>query len=209
MNKEHEFKKDGKEESPKPAGSENAQDQAGSVTLPNKEYQELLARLSELEALKDRLFRSAADYENSKKRLLKEREEFVKYGQENLIRELLPVLDNFERALSHLEDSPEAHFKNIAAGIRMVFKQLLEILKNQGLNRLKAVGETFDPHRHEAVGFVHGPGQEDEVVEEIEPGYLLYDRLLRAAKVRVRAPDPSSQRSASETSEQEKSEEIT
>lgn len=191
-----------------PKGEEKAE----VVTLSKEEYQELLARLKELEGLKDRLLRTAADYENSKKRLLKEREEFVKFSQESLLRDLLPILDNFERALAHLEDSSEANLKNIAAGIQMVFKQFREVLKAQGLNHFKTVGETFDPHHHEAVGFVQEAGKEDEIVEEVEPGYRLHDRLLRAAKVRVRirpADSPSSERSSSETSEQEKSEEIT
>lgn len=192
--------------------SQNTKKETQAVTLSNQEYQDLLVRLNGLEALRERLLRSAADYENSKKRLIKEREEFVKFSQENLLRRLLPVLDNLERALAHLQDSSGTNFKNTAAGIQMVLKQLAEVLKNQGLNRFKAVGETFDPHRHEAVGFVHGQGKEDEVVEEIEPGYMLHDRLLRAAKVRVRARasnSSSSQRPSSETPEQEKSEEIT
>ena len=94
----------------------------------------------------------------------------------------------------------------------MVLKQLEEVLKAQGLKRLKTVGETFDPHYHEAVGFIQEAGRVDEIVEEVEPGYRLHDRLLRAAKVRVRiqpADSPSSERSSSETPEQEKSEEIT
>ena len=166
----------------------NSEEPQQETTCSPKEYAELLQRLSELEAIKDRLQRGAADFENAKKRLAKEKDEFVKFSQESLFRELLPVLDNFERALAHADDPKDPQVKGLIAGIQMVFKQMNEILKSKGLRRLKTVGEIFDPHQHEAVGFVHESGREDEIVEEIEPGYFLHDRLLRAAKVRVRQP---------------------
>ena len=165
------------------------------AALSRQEHEELLRRLKELEDLRDRFMRGAADFENAKKRLARERDEFVKFSQEGILRGLLPVLDNFERALAHAGDSKDP----IAAGIQMVFKQMNEILKNQGLVRFKAAGELFDPRRHEVVSFVPGGGREDEIVEEVEPGYFLHDRLLRAAKVRVR----------SSKSPEEKTEEIT
>lgn len=147
--------------------------------------------------MRERFLRSAADFENAKKRLAKERDEFVKFNQENLLRELLPVLDNFERALSHVPENLEGPVKAVLTGVQMVFKQVAEILKNQGARRIASVGEIFDPHQHEAVGYVHDKGRENEIVEEVEPGYFLHDRLLRAAKVRVRH------------SEEEKPDEIT
>jgi molecular chaperone GrpE len=156
------------------------------VTLPKQDYEELLKRVAELDSLKDRLLHSAADFENAKKRLTRERDEYVKFSQENLIRDLLPVLDNFERALAHAGEGDSANSKGIVAGVEMVRKQLFDALKNQGLKRLQAVGEVFDPHEHEAVGFVHEPGPENIIVEEVQPGYRLHDRLLRAAKVRIR-----------------------
>ena len=83
--------------------------------------------------------------------------------------------------------------------MEMVYKQLAETLKNHGLKKLKTTGEKFDPHHHEAIAFSHDRGPEDVIVEEIESGYMLHDRLLCAAKVKVRMPAPS----------QEKQEEIT
>ncbi len=157
--------------------------EAGDITLSRQEYDELLRRLKELEDLRDRFLRGAADFENAKKRLARERDEFVKFSQENLLRDLLPVLDNFERALTHAGDSKDP----VISGIQRVFKQLSEILKNQGLVRVKTAGEIFDPARHEVVAFVSEEGREDEIIDEIEPGYFLHDRLLRAAKVRVRS----------------------
>ena len=95
-------------------------------------------------------------------------------------------------------------------GIRMVQKQLADILKNQGLVRLETKGQIFDPHQHEAVGFVQEAGPEDEIIDEIEPGYKLHDRLLRAAKVRVRiAPQGQSGPAAGDIAKAERDEEIT
>lgn len=186
---------------------------SGEIKLSRKEYEELMARLAELEGMKDRLLRSAADFENAKKRLTRERDEFVKFSQEGLLRDLLPVLDNLERALAHAEGSPAAQsgeknlLPGILTGVRMVSKQLGEVLKNQGLKRLTVVGEIFNPNQHEAVGFVEEKGRDHEIIEEIEPGYFLHDRLLRAAKVRVRIP-PSEQKKDLKP-EEEKQEEIT
>ena len=154
-----------------------------SGIVSKEEFEKMRVRLEELEGVRERLLLSAADFENAKKRLARERDEFVRYGQENLIREMLPVLDNFERALSHAP-AGEGNMKGVISGIQMVYKQLSEILKTQGVKRIQSVGEVFDPHRHEAVGFVKGE-KENQIVEEIEPGYFLHDRLLRAAKVRV------------------------
>ncbi len=167
-----------KEEAPKPevAGDE--------VTLSKKEYDDLLGRLKELETMKEQLLRSAADFENAKKRLLRERDEHFKFAQENLIRSLLPVLDNFSRALAHAEDG--SNLKEVVTGIERVYKQLQDILQAQGLKPVDAVGKKFDPHFHEAVGYVQEAGEEDQVVDQIESGYELQGKLLRAAKVRVR-----------------------
>lgn len=154
--------------------------------MPADEIESLKARLTELEGMRERFLLAAADFENAKKRLTRERDDFVRFSQEKLIKDLLPVLDNFERALSHAGNIQDPAAKNIVTGIQMVFKQMEEILKAQGLKRVKSVGEIFDPHQHEAVGYVSGPGRDHEVTDEAEAGYFLHDRLLRAAKVRVR-----------------------
>src|SRR5687767_3437884 len=126
---------------------------ADEITLSKKEYDELLGQISEAQALKNRLLSSAADFENAKKRLTRERDDFVKFSQENLIRSLLPVLDNFERALAHAGEDAK-NMKGVITGIQMVYKQLMEILKAQGLKRIQSVGEKFDPHKHEAIAHV-------------------------------------------------------
>lgn len=152
-----------------------------------EEAEQLRAKLAELEGMRERLLLSAADFENAKRRLAKEREEFAKFSQENLLRDLIPVLDNFERAISHgAQVKLEGPAKSVVMGIEMVLKQMNEILKGQGLKRLTTVGQLFDPHQHEAVAHIQGEGRDNEIIEETEPGYALHDRLLRAAKVKVR-----------------------
>ncbi|OGW84304.1 MAG: nucleotide exchange factor GrpE [Omnitrophica bacterium GWA2_52_8] len=169
------------ESGPAPGPSEAADSE---ITLKKSEYQNLLARLQELEALREKLLRSAADFENAKKRLAREKDEFLKFCQENLIREMLPVLDNFERALAHAGE-PGAGQRTWVDGIRMVQKQIEGILKQHGLKRLETKGKKFDLHLHEVVAHAGGDGNDEVIVDEIQAGYLLHDRLLRAAKVRV------------------------
>lgn len=180
------------------AAKDSAQEASDNVTLPRKELDSLNARLKELEDLKDKLLRSAADFENAKKRLAREREDFVRFAQENLIRSLLPVLDNFERALAHAAQpsgdiTPREieHVKAMVSGIEMVYRQLSEILKGQGLVRIKTEQEIFDPQKHEAVAYHQEEGKDHEILEEIEAGYLLGGRLLRAAKVKIRVVPPA------------------
>lgn len=131
--------------------------------------------------------RTVAEFENAKKRLVRERDEFVKFSVESLVRALLPVVDNFERAMAHAGKPEDERTRNLIIGIEMVGKQLEEVLKSQGLERVEAApGTTFDPHVHEAIGYVEEEGPEDEITDVIEAGYRMKEKLLRAAKVRVR-----------------------
>ncbi len=156
------------------------------VEIPRVDHEALLKRLDELESLKDKLMRGAADYENAKKRLMREREEFVQFSRESILCSLLPVLDNLERALAHAGGDTSGGVKNLMTGIQLVMKQLNEVFKSNGLVRLETVGKIFDPHLHESIGFVKEAGRDHEIVAEIEAGYKLGEKLLRAAKVRVR-----------------------
>lgn len=152
------------------------------VALSKEEHQKLLEQAKELEAIRDKLLRSAADYDNARKRLAKEREEFIRFSQEKLLRDLLPILDNFERALAHAAEADPP----VASGIQLIWKQLLDLLTVHGLKRFSSEGQLFDPHLHEAVDQAEEEGPEGVVVKEIVPGYLLQDRVLRPAKVRIR-----------------------
>ena len=160
----------------------SAEEKEEKVALPKSEHEKLLEQAKELEATREKLLRNAADYDNAKKRLVKEREEFVRYSQEKILRDLLPVLDNFERALAHSESLDP----KLVAGVRLIGKQLLDTLTQQGLKRLESEGQPFDPHVHEAVDEVEEEGPEGIVVQEILPGYILHERVLRPAKVRIR-----------------------
>ncbi len=173
------------------------------LQISKKEYDDIFGRLTELEAMKESLQRTAADFENAKKRLAKEREDFVKFSQEKVIKSILPVLDNLKRALEHgatyqargedIEQLIKKH-ESLVSGVEMVYKQLQDTVKSHGLVEIEAVGKAFDPYKHEALAYVQEEGNEDEVVDVIETGYFLNDRLLRAAKVRVRqAPETPSE----------------
>jgi molecular chaperone GrpE len=132
----------------------------------------------------DRLLRTSADFENYKKRITKEKADLIRYGNEELIKELLPVLDNLERALEHA--SGEGEQEGIKGGVEMTLQQFFQILQRFGVTPIAAEGERFDPTRHEAIMEQitedYAPGH---VVSELEKGYLLNDRLVRPAKVVV------------------------
>jgi molecular chaperone GrpE len=132
----------------------------------------------------DRFLRVSADFDNYKKRVAKEKADLTRYGNEELIKALLPVIDNLERALEHAVGAGEQG--GILEGVEMTLQQFLQILKRFGISPIAATGERFDPTRHEAVmeraTAEHDPGH---VVLEVEKGYLLNDRLVRPAKVVV------------------------
>jgi molecular chaperone GrpE len=182
----------------------------GKVEIPAQEYEDLKKKVAELEGLREKLLLAAADYENAKKRNAKEKEDFIKFSQERILRELLPVLDNFERAVTHATaasanasayDDLRKNLTTVIAGVERVQKQLIDILKMHGLKRIETKGQAFDPHFHEVVAHVAEAGKEDQIVDELEPGYMLHDRLLRAAKVRVRVSPQ--QQSAADQKEDE------
>jgi len=178
----------------------SASPQGGKIEVAVQEYEDLKKKVEELEGLRQKFLLAAADYENAKKRNARDKEDFIKFSQERILKDLLPVLDNFERAVGHANtasanaSSYEAlrqNLKTVIAGVERVQKQLADILKMHGLKKIETVGQTFNPHFHEVVAHVSEEGKEDQIVDELEPGFMLQDRLLRAAKVRVRvSPNP-------------------
>jgi molecular chaperone GrpE len=132
----------------------------------------------------DRWVRERADLENLKRRSAKERTDAVRYGTEALIRELLPVVDNLERAVQHAPDTPEA--RPVVEGVGLVLRTFHDVLERHGVTRVEAQGSRFDPNHHEAVAHVESAEHEpNAVVEEHQRGYRLHDRLLRPALVTV------------------------
>jgi molecular chaperone GrpE len=129
-----------------------------------------------------KLQRVSADYANYQKRVPRQIADAVSYEKESFIRSLLPALDNFERAIGHEPASAESLLK----GIRMVYDQMLGILKTNGVEQIQALGQHFDPSLHSAIQQVNVPGKEDNtVVEEFAKGYKFNERVIRPARVAV------------------------
>ena len=153
---------------------------ADGATLLAK-YRELEAELSETH---ERVLRTAADAENFKKRLQREKEEQTRYANESLMRELLPVIDNLERALEHSEAGADQG--GLLEGLNMTLKGLLDTLTRFGCTPVEAAGKPFDPNFHEAVSQEESTDHEpNTVLRELQKGYMLKERLLRPAMVLV------------------------
>jgi molecular chaperone GrpE len=162
------------------------------------EIEELKKKLEEKEKeakeYYDRLLRAAADLENFKKRAVKDKEEWTKFANEDLIKSILPVIDNLERAVNHAEKVVDTGV--MIEGVRLTLKQILQTLTRFGLVPFESVGKPFDPSMHEAMLVVESDQHEpNHVVEEFQKGYLLNDRLLRPATVSVsKLPEKEVQR---------------
>lgn len=185
---EHEATRDDSREGAPPTA-----EPTGEVVYPSKAEatpnehaaepaQEELA--TQLEAARGRLLRSAADFDNFRKRVQREREDTVQYANETILRDLLPVLDNLERAVDAGRSSRESDI--LYEGVRMVVQQFHALLDQYGVRRVPGVGDPFDPAWHEAMQQMpsdkYPPGS---VLEELQPGYMYRDRLLRPALVIV------------------------
>lgn len=195
-------KDDKKEEAQEVKGKH---DSSKEVTLSEEEYQDLLKQSSELQELRDKMLRTVADYENAKKRAAREKEEFIRFANERLIREFLPVLDNLDRAVAHAKNHKDSR-ESLVGGIELIRKHFYDILKQHGLERLEVIGKKFDPHQHEALGEIeHKDAPEETILEELEGGYTYQGRLLRPAKVRI----AKATKSVAKKNNDEKDEEIT
>jgi molecular chaperone GrpE len=146
------------------------------------------AKDQELAELKDKYLRSLAENENARRRIRQQSEESVKLQKENLLRDLLPIVDNLERAVDAAKGSADG--KSIVEGVKMVLASLLDFLKSNGVRPLVSIGEPFDPNRHEAADHVPHPSHPaNTVVDEFHRGYLMNDKVLRPARVVVSKGD--------------------
>lgn len=146
--------------------------------------QQLAAKELEAKTNYDRFMRQAAELDNFKKRASREREDAVRFANESLIKDLLPVVDNLERAVAHASGGGNGN--PIVEGVEMVLKGLLDALAKHGVTQISAVGQPFDPTMHEAMAQVESQThQPNSVVDELHKGYTLRDRLLRPALVSV------------------------
>lgn len=150
----------------------------------------------ELSELKDQYLRKAADFENYRKRMQKEKEESLKYANQNILSDLVAVIDDFERAIKSGETSKD--FGNFHQGISMIEQQLVSTLERKyGLKRLDSLGAPFNPDHHEAIARLEGPAEASlVVVEEYQRGFHLHDRVLRTAKVKVGPQVPENREEA-------------
>ena len=158
----------------------------GTQAQPQGLDPELQAARDEVQATFGRYQRLAADFENYKRRTRQELADRTQYANEELLRKLLPILDNLRRALDH---APEGIDRNWFDGLRMVVRQFEDTLQAQGVSTIRAVGEKFDPAQHEAIAREETDEHEEgTIVEEMQPGYRLHERVLRPTLVKVAHP---------------------
>jgi molecular chaperone GrpE len=131
----------------------------------------------------DQLLRLGAEFENYKKRMQKEKSDLIKFGNESLLKALLPILDNLERAIDHGKKTNENG--PLLRGVEIILRQFLTILERFGVKPTAAMGESFDPEKHEAVSLAESDQEPNRVISELEKGYRFHERLLRPAKVLV------------------------
>lgn len=180
---------DQEREEAKASTSDNAQE---SPVAPTTELESMIStlqadlkeRTAEIDSLNDRLLRLHAEFENYKKRAARERSEFVRFANEGLILELLPVVDSLEHAVATARCGGEV--QGVAEGIDIIFRLFQTTLEKVGVKPIEALGHEFDPNFHQAVAQVESTdGRDNIAIEEVRKGYLLEGRLLRPAMVKV------------------------
>ncbi len=153
--------------------------------LTSEQVAELLQRAEKADESWDRLLRQTADFENYKKRALREKQDATKYANESLLQKLIPVIDNFEAALA-AASGPGASAESLQTGVNMICTQLKSALADSGLEEVDAANQPFDPNFHEAVSQQEtSTVPEGQVIQQLRKGYKLRDRLIRPATVIV------------------------
>jgi len=148
------------------------------------EIESLRKAASERNEFLNLLQRVQADFANYQKRIKKEKECWDKYQDEDLLKELIPVLDNLERTLKMKCSSEET--RCLMDGVQLIKREIFRVLEKRGVKQIKTTGEKFDANIHESVAVTESADhKENEIIEEISPGFMLHDRLIRAAKVRI------------------------
>ena len=173
------------------SGETPSTEDSGKDTVSELEKQ-IDALKKENADLKDQVLRRAADFDNYRKRMLKEKQDVFDYANENLLHDLLESLDNFDRTVDAASNAKDV--KSIADGVKMINASLVKMLEDKyNLSSYGAVGDTFNPDEHEAIGSVQGAVAEPVLKEVYLKGYKLKDRIIRHAKVMVTMPDGSVQ----------------
>lgn len=175
-----------------PGNGEQDQAAAGAASAPSTPpesekkavEQKPTDPVAEVARLRDQLLRTAADFDNYRKRSRREQEDAQRRGRESTIKDMLPVFDNLERATSSAEAAPDV--KSVADGLRIVIRQFVDTLDKMGVKRISSVGQPFDPTVHEAIQHLESKEHPAGVIlAEVQPGYMIGDHLVRAAMVVV------------------------
>jgi molecular chaperone GrpE len=164
----------------------SAEPQAANAAATESPTSQLEARIADLEAQvkekEGKYLYLYAEFENAKKRAIKERSDLIKFGWENVARDLLQVVDNLDRAVEHIPAGTDANF---AAGLKMIATQFKSAMQKQGVEEVSSIAKPFDPNLHEAVGQEPSEQPEGSISKELSKGYTLHGRLLRPARVVV------------------------
>ena len=160
-----------------------AEDANGEKTPAEEELDPLVAAQNEAEQWKDKYIRLVAEFENYKKRTLKEKSELILNGSEKTVAAILPILDDFERATADKTEDPQA----IKEGYELIYKKFLKALETLGVHKIKTDDADFDVDYHEAIAMVPGMGDDKKgkVIDCVQTGYTLNDKVIRHAKVAV------------------------
>ncbi len=170
-------------------GNPSFTDRDEGHTLEEGEIHSLQVQLEEerkkAEDYYQKYLRSQADFDNYRKRMMKEREELTKYGVKPLLEKLLPAVDNLERAIQSAKTEENGNLESFIQGVEMVYRQIMDAMKAEGAVPLETVGKPFDPYFHQAIMQVETGEEKGIVVEEFQKGYMLKDKLIRPAMVKV------------------------
>ena len=167
-----------------PDAGEVKNEKLAEELLASAELDELRKKASECDELHNKWLSALAECENMRKRVEKEKVNFLKFANEDIIMELFPIMDNFDWAISMMDKAEDK--MAVIDGIKMVQKEFHRVLEGNGVTRIKTEGEKFNPHLHEAAEIIETDKYPDgAVIEEMRPGYTLNDRLIRPAQVKV------------------------
>ena len=161
------------------------QEESVELTAEEKLQQELDQANEKIATLEDKYLRQVAEFDNYRKRTIKEKAELIKNGGERAIESILPVLDDFERALANMTKDENA--AEIMTGVELIYNKFVGILKQNGLQRIETEGATFDTDFHEAIAIIPAPSEDlkGKVLDCVQTGYTLNDKVIRHAKVAV------------------------
>lgn len=167
-----------------------------TIELLSQELQELKRfheeKVKEFAEQKDHFLRLQAEFENFRRRSLKEKQENVRFGHQNLVKDLVSAVDNLERAMEHGAQFAGAEVRGVLDGIALVHREILAAFEKNGVSQIDAAGQAFDPAVHEAIGQIPNPDvPANTVVQVLQKGYVIHDRMVRPSRVLVsRVPTP-------------------